>query len=160
MGWAGPAPPPRRRGGDGVSFSIPDRHPSLTPSFVAAAGRGHRAKPERRRRWRPSIPRAMESRSGPSLSLAAVLLGRQRSGAPGGSGTVASHGGALGWRWPLAVAGQDLGNPGSKWARASPKWAWTGWGRRVRGASWRWRRRHSLVGTAARPACCSRAAGA
>jgi hypothetical protein len=70
-----------------------------------------RAKPGRRRRRRPSFSHAQENGSGPSLSLAAVLLGRLRSS-------------TAGWRWCCGVgAAGHHGRGGSRRLPQCKFWA-------------------------------------
>jgi hypothetical protein len=124
------------RKGDSQALSPPPRATGSRPPSPTAAPPSALFLRRRRRQWSPGEARATPaaaafhsprhgSRSGPPLSLAAVLFGGQRSGVAGGAvvrwrHSVASGGGVPGRRRPPVVAGQDLGDPGPRWARAGP----------------------------------------
>jgi hypothetical protein len=149
---SGPSP---SRGRWGLHTSSSRRSLPLPLPSVDLAGRGRRAKRGRRRLRRPTFPRALESGSGPSLSLAVrrgwvvMVLWSRRGGVP--------------WTrwWSPAAFLQELGNSGSRWARADLD----GFGRakaqtrlcgllEVAATAW------PVLGTAVWPACCSRVVGA
>jgi hypothetical protein len=87
----------------------------LPPSpSVAAACRGRRVKPRRRRLWRPAFPRILEGRVGALRRCSSKDFGPAR---PGGGGAAGSRGGSLrGSGSPWWPPGPDLGNPGLRWA--------------------------------------------
>jgi hypothetical protein len=158
------SPPPRATG-----VSLPFRPPPLppTPSPVAAVGSGRRAKPGRRRRRRPSIPRAERAGRGPPLSWRRCFSGGCGPARPGDGDAVALRGGAA-WRSARAVvaAGSSLATFWATWASDGLERASYGLGRARAtelavvlpggeddDCAW-------LLGTVPRPACRSRTTGA
>jgi hypothetical protein len=121
---------------------------------ITAAGRGHRAKPGRRRRRRPAFTRALERGSGLSFSMAAVHFGRRWSGTAGGCW----RGGVL-----AAMLHGCKGSMAALWLRSGQLGSQMGLGGPRTCMTWELPRDGDggvMVGMAAmRPAYCSMAAG-
>jgi hypothetical protein len=142
-------------------YSLP-----LLPPTVAATGRGHRAKPGRRQRRRPTFPRVVEKRVGALLN--------HGGGAPRKTLVRRGRETMVWWRCAgarmaelreaLVAAGDRLTQLWAPWASDGLGWAPDGLGRarslRFAVLSVGGDDGSARVGTSAWPTCCSRAAGA